>query len=75
MKAFADKRRPLMTVAGERANLWERDTWPVLEDLARNHPEAGIHFQQLKLFVREQDVGTAKAKKWVEPRAIIQQAS
>lgn len=24
---------------------WERDTWPELEKLARNFPEAGIHFQ------------------------------
>ncbi|KAK2781843.1 hypothetical protein FQN52_001337 [Onygenales sp. PD_12] len=24
---------------------WETDTWPVLEDLAKNHPKAGIHFQ------------------------------
>ncbi|KAK2806461.1 hypothetical protein FQN50_005879 [Emmonsiellopsis sp. PD_5] len=24
---------------------WETDTWTVLEDLAKNHPKAGIHFQ------------------------------
>lgn len=54
-----------MTVAGERANLWEKNTWPILENLARFHPEAGVHFQQLKLFVREKDVGTAKASRWV----------
>lgn len=23
----------------------ETNTWPVLEELARNHPEVGIHFQ------------------------------
>ena len=53
---------PLMTVAGERANSWERNTWPVLEDLARNSPESGIHFQKLYLYIREEDAGTARAK-------------
>ena len=24
---------------------WDKNTWPVLDDLARNHPESGIHFQ------------------------------
>lgn len=60
-----------MTVAGERANLWEKNTWPILENLARFHPESGIHFQQLKLFVREKDVGTAKASRWVEQGSMI----
>lgn len=56
-----------MTVSGERANTWERNTWPVLQGLARDRPEAGIHFQQVKLLVREKDVGSAKARKCVEP--------
>jgi D-amino-acid oxidase len=51
-----------MTVSGERANTWERNTWPVLEKLAREHPESGIHFQQTRLMVREKDVGSPKAK-------------
>lgn len=25
---------------------WEKHTWPLLENLARSHPEAGIHFQR-----------------------------
>ena len=29
------------TTSAER----EKNTWAPLEDLARNHPEAGIHFQ------------------------------
>ena len=24
---------------------WDGRTWPYLQDLAQNHPEAGIHFQ------------------------------
>lgn len=24
---------------------WERATWPYLAELAKNHPDAGIHFQ------------------------------
>lgn len=27
------------------ASQWDRNTWPALENLARNHPEAGVHFQ------------------------------
>lgn len=24
---------------------WDRNTWPALYELAKNHPEAGVHFQ------------------------------
>ena len=34
-----------VSVSGTRAAEWDRNTWPPLEDLARNHPEAGVHFQ------------------------------
>ena len=30
---------------GTLAAQYERDTWKPLEELARNHPEAGVHFQ------------------------------
>jgi hypothetical protein len=30
---------------GSRAAEWDRNTWPALEHLARNHPAAGVHFQ------------------------------
>ncbi|KAL2221883.1 D-amino-acid oxidase [Thermoascus aurantiacus ATCC 26904] len=33
----------------------ERDTWPVLEELAKNYPEAGIHFQKTVVYNREKD--------------------
>lgn len=34
-----------VSIRGTPAAVWDRNTWPVLEDLARNHPESGIHFQ------------------------------
>ena len=34
-----------VSIRGTPAAAWDRNTWPVLEDLARNHPESGIHFQ------------------------------
>ena len=34
-----------VSIRGTPAETWDRNTWPVLEDLARNHPESGIHFQ------------------------------
>lgn len=34
-----------MSTPGTDFNRYERDTWPQLERLARDVPEAGIHFQ------------------------------
>ena len=34
-----------VSVKGSQAARWDANTWPPLEDLARNHPEAGVHFQ------------------------------
>lgn len=31
--------------AGTEAAGWDKNTWPELENLAKNHPEAGVHFQ------------------------------
>lgn len=36
-----------VSIRGTPAAAWERNTWPVLEDLARNHPESGVHFQSM----------------------------
>ncbi|KAL2006233.1 hypothetical protein VTN00DRAFT_9887 [Thermoascus crustaceus] len=33
----------------------ERNTWPALEELAKNHPEAGIHFQKTAVYNRKID--------------------
>ncbi|MCJ1300564.1 hypothetical protein MMC08_003361 [Hypocenomyce scalaris] len=32
---------------GSKQAEWDRNTWPELEDLAKNHPEAGLHFQRI----------------------------
>ncbi|PGH01860.1 hypothetical protein AJ79_07797 [Helicocarpus griseus UAMH5409] len=34
---------------------WEKNTWPVLADLAKNNPRAGIHFQRAVINVRAKD--------------------
>lgn len=41
------------SVGAKDSNLgnWEKATWPYLEDLAQNYPEAGIHFQSMILSV------------------------
>jgi D-amino-acid oxidase len=53
-----------MTVSGERENEWEKATWPILQDLAQDTPAAGVHFQPLRVYVREKDLGTPKAEKY-----------
>lgn len=34
-----------VSVRGTEAAEWDKNTWAPLEDLAQNHPEAGVHFQ------------------------------
>lgn len=33
---------------GTAAAEWDRNTWSALQDLAKNHPEAGVHFQGME---------------------------
>ncbi|EFW19279.1 hypothetical protein D8B26_007527 [Coccidioides posadasii str. Silveira] len=40
---------------------WEANTWPVFEDLARNNPEAGIHFQDSIIYNRLKDASSDTA--------------
>ena len=37
-----------VSVRGTEAAEWDKNTWPPLEDLAQNHPEAGVHFQGMQ---------------------------
>ncbi|CAK1358617.1 unnamed protein product [Cercospora beticola] len=37
---------------------WEKATWPELERLARDVPEAGVHFQDSYVYRRAKDAGT-----------------
>ena len=34
-----------VSIRGTAAAEWDKNTWGPLEDLAQNHPEAGVHFQ------------------------------
>jgi hypothetical protein len=34
-----------VSIRGTAAAEWDKNTWIVLEDLVRNHPDAGVHFQ------------------------------
>ncbi|PGH26931.1 hypothetical protein AJ80_01312 [Polytolypa hystricis UAMH7299] len=38
---------------------WERNTWPVLQELCKNHPDAGIHFQRTLVHNRSKDAESA----------------
>ncbi|KAH6962506.1 D-amino acid oxidase [Ilyonectria sp. MPI-CAGE-AT-0026] len=51
-----------VSITGTPAQSWERDTWPALENLARNQPEAGVQFQDLKILNRKKDGDTVTAK-------------
>ncbi|KAE8147896.1 hypothetical protein BDV25DRAFT_131680 [Aspergillus avenaceus] len=51
-----------MSTRGTEAAGWDKATWTVLEDLARNHPDAGIHFQECQIHSRSKDVGSTTAK-------------
>lgn len=35
---------------GSEAADWDRNTWPELQNLAKDHPEAGVHFQSMQSF-------------------------
>lgn len=34
-----------VSIRGTEAAEWDKNTWAPLEDLARNYPDAGVHFQ------------------------------
>ncbi|KAI5363106.1 putative FAD dependent oxidoreductase, D-amino acid oxidase, D-amino-acid oxidase [Septoria linicola] len=40
---------------------WEKGTWPELERLARDEPEAGVHFQDTYVYRRAKDAGSPVA--------------
>ncbi|KAL8726598.1 MAG: hypothetical protein Q9166_006633 [cf. Caloplaca sp. 2 TL-2023] len=48
--------------AGTEAAEWDKETWPELEDLARHHPEAGIHFQDTAIYNRKKDFNSPTGK-------------
>ncbi|RDW73396.1 hypothetical protein BP6252_07303 [Coleophoma cylindrospora] len=56
-----------MGAEGSDQARYEANTWPWLSDLAKNHPEAGIHFQQCKLHTLAKDIG-ARGSLFAESR-------
>ncbi|KAF3347265.1 hypothetical protein VD0002_g5067 [Verticillium dahliae] len=50
-----------MPMSFEKQSRWERRTWPELKRLAENVPEAGIHFQKVRIWRRKKDMATGNA--------------
>jgi hypothetical protein len=55
-----------VSVKGTPAQEWDKNTWEPLADLARNHPEAGVHFQKCEIYNREKDVSSPTAAWFAE---------
>ncbi|KAL8733408.1 MAG: hypothetical protein Q9181_003593 [Wetmoreana brouardii] len=52
--------------AGTEAAEWDRNTWPELQKLASDYPEAGVHFQDTAIYNRTKDLETTTGKYLVE---------
>nr|KAK5447224.1 D-amino acid oxidase [Exophiala xenobiotica] len=55
-----------VSVKGTPAQEWDKNTWEPLAALARNHPEAGVHFQKCEIYNREKDVSSPTAAWFAE---------
>ncbi len=55
-----------VSARGTPAEEWDRNTWPPLFDLAKNHPEAGVHFQRTEIHNRKKDITSATAAWFAE---------
>ncbi|KAH8431068.1 FAD-dependent oxidoreductase [Aspergillus melleus] len=55
-----------VSIRGTRASEWDGQTWIALEDLARNYPDAGVHFQECQIHSRAKDQGSATANWFAE---------
>ncbi|KAJ9259933.1 hypothetical protein DTO207G8_630 [Paecilomyces variotii] len=53
-------------VQGSAHAEYEKKTWPVLQELAQNCPEAGIHFQPTVVYNREKDKQSATGQWFAE---------
>jgi hypothetical protein len=53
--------RRRVSARGTEAQDWDRNTWPPLFDLAKNYPEAGVHFQRTEIYNRNRDVSSSSA--------------
>lgn len=55
-----------VSIRNTPASEWDKNTWAPLSDLATNHPEAGIHFQECEVHTRTKDAGSATADWFAE---------
>ncbi|KAF7559742.1 hypothetical protein G7046_g4405 [Stylonectria norvegica] len=55
-----------VSIRDTNAAEWDKNTWAPLADLAQNHPEAGVHFQECEICYRSKDVGSATANWFAE---------
>ncbi|CAG8421188.1 unnamed protein product [Penicillium salamii] len=55
-----------VSISGTPAAKWDSNTWGPLADLAQNHPEAGVHFQECEIHSRAKDIGSATATWFAE---------
>ena len=57
---------PRVAKPGSPSETYERNTWPELERIARDLPEAGVHFQDTVIYRRAKDAGTDVANWFAE---------
>ncbi|ORY16130.1 D-amino-acid oxidase [Clohesyomyces aquaticus] len=55
-----------VSVRGTESENWDMETWAPLADLAKNHPDAGVHFQDCEIHNRTVDIGSATAEWFAE---------
>ncbi|KAL3448804.1 D-amino-acid oxidase [Aspergillus insuetus] len=55
-----------VSVSGTELAKWDKNRWGPLADLAANHPEAGVHFQECEIHRRTKDLGFATADWFAE---------
>ncbi|KAI9776522.1 MAG: hypothetical protein M1816_005240 [Peltula sp. TS41687] len=53
-----------VSVRGTEAAASDRNTWPELDRLARDVPEAGIHYQETVIYARNRDIKDTTTGKW-----------
>lgn len=58
--------KPSVAKPGTSSETYERGTWPELERIAEDLPEAGVHFQDTVIYRRAKDAGTATADWFAE---------
>lgn len=55
-----------VSIKGTPAETWDRNTWQPFFELAKNQPEAGVHFQRTEIYNRKKDVSSSTAAWFAE---------